>query len=204
MAELSASDHILILFLNFIFFSSFYVCFNARSQPCSKEASPVCWVFSIWHLPLLHWIRVAINLKYLVFSSAQWCFVHNSREFVVLCASRLFPILWDLTFWIKSLVGHGESFSFMPSFLLETFIINHVCSIIYDSHFPCIDLEFLDRCILVDENDRVVGHESKYNCKSNLFQYWFVRSKFFWECQYLWFCLVWALDGGLMMHNLLT
>ena len=22
-----------------------------------------------------------------------------------------------------------------------------------------------DRCILVDENDRVVGHESKYNCK---------------------------------------
>lgn len=24
------------------------------------------------------------------------------------------------------------------------------------------------RCILVDENDRVVGHESKYNCKYGL------------------------------------
>lgn len=130
-AELSASDHILILFLNFIFFSSFYVCFNARSQPCSREASPVCWVFSIWHLPLLHWIRVAINLKYLVFSSAQWCFVHNSREFVVLCASRLFPILWDLTFWIKSLVGHGESFSFHAFFSIRNLynkscLLNHL------------------------------------------------------------------------------
>lgn len=55
-----------------------------------------------------------------------------------------------------------------PSFLLETFKINHACSIIFGSHVPRIGLEFMVRCILVDENDRVVGHESKYNCKSNL------------------------------------
>ena len=59
-----------------------------------------------------------------------------------------------------------ESFSY-NSMILSLSFIAHVCNshrglFIYSIQSSS---DFLCRCILVDENDRVVGHDTKYNCK---------------------------------------
>jgi len=42
----------------------------------------------------------------------------------------------------------------------------HVLKLVFMDGFYSIQSLFLfRRCILVDENDRVVGHDTKYNCK---------------------------------------
>ncbi|XP_051116471.1 isopentenyl-diphosphate Delta-isomerase I [Andrographis paniculata] len=68
------------------------------------------------------------------------------------------------TFTLKSLLFRSDSRSRLRSFCAST--VSTMGAVVDDSTMDAVQrrLMFEDECILVDEKDHVVGHDTKYNC----------------------------------------
>ncbi|KAK9292215.1 hypothetical protein L1049_020177 [Liquidambar formosana] len=95
-------------------------------------------------------------------------FSPNSRRlYPIFCSSSTLPTLFKSTLVLTR--GSSASFSSLSARASLSSSSSTATTAMGDAPDAGMDavqrrLMFEDECILVDENDRVVGHESKYNC----------------------------------------
>ncbi|ONI05198.1 hypothetical protein PRUPE_6G361700 [Prunus persica] len=94
-------------------------------------------------------------------TAARLSFFHKSHHHYPL----LFSNSPSLRFSPTSLISNPTSFASLPARLSLSFNASTMADA-PDAGMDAVQrrLMFEDECILVDENDRVVGHDTKYNC----------------------------------------